>query len=125
MSKDIEEGYPIIITDLEKGYFSVSGRSYPENPVAVYQHLIDSLNEYCLKPRPHTTVEFDLEYCNTSSIKIFMNLLMNLKNMVENKQVEVEVIWKCEKDDVDNCELGLELQKLSGLPFRISKSLST
>jgi len=116
------KGFPNFMINSEKGFFLISGMSFPEDAIEAYKSLLDSLKEYCLKPQPLTTIEFELEYCNSSTIKVLMNLFIMLQDMIETNQVEVIVKWHCEEANEDDCELAEDLQELSDLPFHIIKS---
>jgi hypothetical protein len=65
---------PQIHFDGNKGYFSISGKSYPENVKAFYGRFIDYLKEYKKNPADETILEFEWLYYNTSTSKVIIEL---------------------------------------------------
>ncbi len=102
----------------KKGLIHMSGISIPEDPKAFYAEFHSAINEYVKSPAKITTVEFKLEYFNTSTTLIIRNLIRKLREA--NSSTELTVYWYYEEDDEDMEEVGEEFKILfSDLKFDI------
>ena len=106
------EDTPKIILDKGNGIFEISGRSLPEDSAEFYQPVIDWLKEYGNDPNDKTIFVFKLEYFNTASSKLILDVLSALEE-VENTTVE----WYFHEDDEDMEEAGEEFSELVELDF--------
>ncbi|HAI74870.1 MAG TPA: nuclear pore complex subunit, partial [Microscillaceae bacterium] len=75
------EDTPKIILDRNNGIFEISGRSLPEDSAEFYQPILDWLQEYAKGPNPDTTFIFKLEYFNTASSKLILDILSKLEQV--------------------------------------------
>jgi hypothetical protein len=107
---------PTVILDAENGIFEISGRSLPEDVAAFYEPIIDWLDEYAENPNPKTVFDFKLEYFNTASSKLLLDVLLKLEDMVNNDH-EVLVRWHYPDDDEDMEEAGEEYADIVDVPF--------
>jgi hypothetical protein len=107
---------PTVILDAENGIFEISGRSLPEDVAAFYEPIIDWLDEYAENPNSKTTFDFKLEYFNTASSKLLLDVLLKLEDMVNNGH-EVLVRWHYPDDDEDMEEAGEEYADIVDVPF--------
>lgn len=106
------EDTPKIILDKSNGIFEISGRSLPEDSAEFYQPVIDWLEEYKESPNAKTDFVYKLEYFNTASSKLILDLLSQLEDL-EN----VTVQWYYHEDDEDMQEAGEEFSELVEVPF--------
>jgi hypothetical protein len=106
------EDTPKIILDKNNGIFEVSGRSLPEDSAEFYQPILEWLEEYKANANSTTDFVFKLEYFNTASSKLILDLLSQLEE-IEN----VTVQWYYHEDDEDMQEAGEEFSELVELPF--------
>ncbi len=106
------EDTPKIILDKNNGIFEVSGRSLPEDSAEFYQPVLDWLDEYKSNPNGATDFVFKLEYFNTASSKLILDLLSQLE---EIKGVTIH--WYYHEDDEDMQEAGEEFSELVEVPF--------
>ena len=72
---------PSISFDFEKGFLEIKGRSIPENSIAFYKPIVESLEKYGSKPQGTTTVNIQLEYFNTSSSKCILDVFKKLESI--------------------------------------------
>ena len=70
-----------------KGLIHISGISIPEDPKAFYAPFHEAINDYIDRPSEKTTVEFKLEYFNTSTTLIIRNVIRKLKGLKMTKQI--------------------------------------
>ncbi len=69
---------PKVILDADNNTFEISGRSLPEDVVAFYDPILEWLDEYAQNPLEKTVFNFKLEYFNTASSKLLLDVLLNL-----------------------------------------------
>ncbi len=95
------------------GNFCISGNSYIEDPEKFYRPAVTWLNEFLELNKNEINFTVNLEYVNSSSSKIVLNML----NAIIASGVKLNVIWEYEEEDFDILELGESLQTLTKLNF--------
>lgn len=103
---------PKVILDKANGIFELSGRSLPEDSAEFYQPILDWLVEYANDPNPSTEFMFKLEYFNTASSKLILDVLTKLED-IEG----ASVVWYYHEDDEDMSEAGEEFDDLVEIDF--------
>ena len=106
------EDTPKILLDKSNGIYEISGRSLPEDSAEFYQPVLDWLSEYKNDPDPETIFVFKLEYFNTASSKLILDILSALED-IENTKIH----WYFYEDDEDMEEAGEEFSELIDLDF--------
>ena len=109
---------PAVCLDKENNAFSISGRSIPENAIAVYAPIIDWWREYILAPNPETTLNLNFEYINSSSMKQIARLLAML-DAIPAAMSKVTVRWHYNADDTDSKMQAERLAKMVKFPFKL------
>ena len=112
------EDTPNIILDPENMTFEISGRSLPEDVVTFFQPVMEWLNELESSPIDGMTFSFKLEYFNTASSKMLLDILMMLETIFENGN-DVKVKWYYAEMDEDMQEAGEEYSELVEVPMEI------
>ena len=108
------EDTPKIILDKTNKIFEISGRSLPEDSAEFYQPVLDWLSEYANDPLPETIFVFKLEYFNTASSKLILDVLTALEE-IENAKVH----WYFFEEDEDMEEAGEEFSELVDVEFEL------
>jgi len=103
---------PKIILDKGRNIFEISGRSLPEDSAEFYKPVLDWIARYATQPNPTTDFAFKLEYFNTSSSKLILDILSALEHI---KGMRIE--WCYPEDDEDMEEAGKEFSELVEIPF--------
>ena len=106
---------PEIYLDKEEGLFKVSGRSRPTRMNEFFFPVMRKLEEYIQNPNPNTKVIFSLEYVDSGSSKMLLNIVLRLKKLIPSNNLTIQ--WNYAKDDDDIYELGKTYSELSGLEF--------
>ncbi|MDJ1470581.1 DUF1987 domain-containing protein [Cytophagaceae bacterium DM2B3-1] len=106
------EDTPKIILDKSNGIFEISGRSLPEDTAEFYRPILDWLSRYAQTPNSKTQFTFKLEYFNTASSKLILDILAKLE-AIPGTTVE----WYFHEDDEDMEEAGGEFSELVEVPF--------
>ncbi|WP_066757609.1 DUF1987 domain-containing protein [Crocinitomix algicola] len=101
---------PKVIVNPENGQILLAGISIPEDPYSFYSPINEKINEYLQNPNKKTTLEFKLEYFNTSSTLVIRNLIRDLSESTVNTELEVK--WYYEQYDDDMKEAGEEFKLL-------------
>ena len=108
------EDTPKIILDKTNKIFEISGRSLPEDSSEFYQPVLEWLDEYVNDPLPETIFDFKLEYFNTASSKLILDILTALED-IENTKIH----WYFYEDDEDMEEAGEEFSELVDVEFEL------
>jgi hypothetical protein len=103
---------PKIILDKGNQIFEISGRSLPEDSAEFYKPVLEWIANYAKQPNPATEFVFKLEYFNTSSSKLILDVLSALED-IEGMKIE----WCYMEDDEDMEEAGKEFSELVEIPF--------
>jgi hypothetical protein len=112
------EDTPSVILDHENKIFEISGRSLPEDVVVFYQPVIQWLEELGKSPIENMELCIKLEYFNTASSKLILDILLKLEEIFE-KGSPLKVKWFHLASDSDMKEAGEEYMEIVGLPFEI------
>jgi len=107
---------PTVILDKENNIFEISGRSLPEDVVVFYKPILEWLDEYKNDPLDLTVFNFKLEYFNTASSKLLLDVLLKLED-INNDGHEVLVKWHYPDDDEDMEEAVEEYSDIVDVPF--------
>jgi hypothetical protein len=112
LTRDGSEDTPKVILDKNNGIFEISGRSLPEDAAEFYQPILDWLTRYESATNSETRFQFKLEYFNTASSKLILDILSKLED-IEGTVVH----WYFHEDDEDMEEAGEEFSELVEIPF--------
>ena len=102
---DATDSTPQVKFDPNSGVLQLSGRSIPENATRFYYPLLDWLNEYAGAPAEKTQFDFYLEYINSISQKMVLEILSVAQSMKDNDK-NVEICWRFDEDDEEMQEEG-------------------
>ena len=114
------EDTPNVILDPANNTFEISGRSLPEDVVVFYQPVIKWLEEFSKNPLTGFSLSFKLEYFNTASSKLILDILLKLEEIYQNG-TQLKVIWNYLASDSDMKEAGEEYSEIVGLPFELKE----
>lgn len=103
---------PKVVLDKQKAIFEISGRSLPEDTVHFFKPVLEWLKAYKNDANPTTEFLFKLDYTNTASSKLLLDILQVLQT-IKN----VKVIWYFRDDDEDMEEAGHEFAEQVDIPF--------
>ena len=105
---------------IETGVCEISGRSIPENSIALYQPFMNWLEEYVLqKPQPKVKIIAKLEYFNTSSSKYLAEIFKKFETIYKPEKENIELQWYYEEDDEPMIESGEDFQQLVKYPVKV------
>jgi hypothetical protein len=107
---------PNVILDKDNGKFEISGRSLPEDVNMFYQPIMDWIDEYSESPNDLTEFNFKLEYFNTASSKIILDILLKFEEILDNGN-DVKIKWHYHEEEEDMLEAGEEYADIVEIPF--------
>ncbi len=110
------EDTPDIILDKESGRFEISGRSLPEDVNLFFEPIMDWIDDYSENPLNKTVFNFKLEYFNTASSKIILDILLKFEEIAEDGK-EILIKWYYHADEEDMLEAGEEYADIVVIPF--------
>lgn len=110
---------PAVRTDWQKGRIQMSGESYPENTYDFFSQIIAWLESYLLNVSAPLTMELQLSYLNTSSIRAMIDLFDILQDANDDGR-DVRVIWLYDSRNPRASELGEEFKEDYTFPFEIT-----
>lgn len=101
---------PAINFNAVTGKCEISGSSYPENASEFYSPVFEWLSSYMTEVTGELTVDFKLDYLNSSSIK-FVSELVEKLDKYGSAGIAVLVNWHFKDEDEDIKELGEEFKE--------------
>ena len=113
---ELTQSTPKIYLDKKLSKFELAGKSFPEESRSFYAPLFNWLEEYAKDPNDETLFEFNLEYFNSSSSLIILEILNLLDEIFKNGN-KVSVSWSYLDIDEDMLEAGEEYSELVKVPF--------
>lgn len=108
---------PQVKLDATNNMFEFSGRSLPEDVTTFYNPILDWLDAYALEPNGQSTFVFKMDYFNTASSKLILDILMKLEE-INDEHDGISVEWHYQEDDEDMEEAGEEYADIVEIPFK-------
>ena len=112
------EDTPEVRIDPDQGTFEFSGRSLPEDVLSFYAPILQLIEEYIQKPAKNSLVSFRLDYFNTASSKVILDILIYFEH-ISKEGHNVLVKWFYHEDDEDMAEAGQEYSEIVDLPVEM------
>jgi len=94
----------------------ITGPSRLEDPSIFYEKLTEVVNETIINFKSRFTIEFKLNYLNSSSSKWLFHILKNIQNRYGANKV-MHINWYYDVDDENILEAGEVFQNLLHIPF--------
>jgi len=110
---------PNVIFNPELNEWTISGRSYPTEASTCYQPILLWLKQHENQKIRNCTFKFELEFFNTNSSKVLLDILILLKERVEQGNLDLTIKWYYESDDEDIKEAGESLMQTAGLTYEL------
>jgi hypothetical protein len=109
---------PSVVYNSEKRIVEFAGQSYPEDSLPFYSAIIEKLEAHLSEDHGPLTVNFKLDYFNTSSSKRLLDLLQCLETH-HLKHNNIKVNWFFNDGDEDMQESGEDFQLDVKIPFNL------
>jgi hypothetical protein len=108
---------PHVIFDKDNNTFEMKGKSFPEEARSFFNPMIEWMKEYIKAPNEKTEFKINMEYYNTASSKMILELLKYFKEIHKNGG-NVEILWHYPEDDEDMLEAGEDYEEILQVPFK-------
>ena len=101
------------------GDLKIEGRSIPENTYDFYKPIINWVEKLKDSLPSPIILTVKLEYINTSSSKLILDIFKILDEISLSKKCEVEIVWLYDYDDDESREEGHNYKSELSVPFNI------
>ncbi|MDA3778685.1 MAG: DUF1987 domain-containing protein [Bacteroidales bacterium] len=108
---------PNIIFDKETGKLEISGKSFPEETKRFYTPILNWIEEYLENSNKKTEVIFKMDYFNSSTSTIFLDIFYLLDKSYK-KGNDITIHWDYLDIDDDILEAGEEFEEMISIPFK-------
>jgi hypothetical protein len=82
------------------GELILSGRSYPENGIKVFEPLMDWIHEYIKSPQKTTNLHLKLEYFNSTTVLYISKMIKSL-GKINQKDASLYIHLYFDDEDLD------------------------
>lgn len=107
-----------VLCDAENGLIQFEGASYPEDAVSFFEPIYDWLSSYIENVNKPITLDFKINYLNTSTTKCLLDFFEALEDYNQDGG-EILVNWYFDKLDKDIMETGEEFNEEMDIPFNL------
>lgn len=110
---------PAIQSDWQTGLLAMQGDSYPENSYELFDQVIGWVEHFLDQESQPLTLELELVYLNTSSVKAMMDIF----DLLEEAHLggrEIGVTWRYDARNERIAELAEEFREDCTFPFTIT-----
>lgn len=114
------ESTPLIDFNLTNNLLRIKGESYPENPAEFYLPILEWLENYLKQLSQPSTIEFLIEYLNSSSCIAFIRL-MELFDKYFQDGKNLTINWYYHPENEMSLEYGQLFQSDLKIPFNIKE----
>ncbi len=109
---------PEVLLDSNKGIFEMSGKSLPEDVKEFYNPILKWFDEYSKSPNSQTILKIKMDYFNTASSKMILELFEVVKKVYSGGH-ETIIEWYYQDDDEDMQDAGQDYSDLIEMPFKL------
>jgi hypothetical protein len=113
---------PAISSDYAAGVLEMRGDSYPENSFELFSPVLDWIEAYLRDGDRPLTLNLQLLYLNTSSVKAMMDIFDILEE-VHGKGRKVAVNWYYDEQNERVAELAEEFKEDCTFPFNVTSTV--
>lgn len=111
---------PDINFDKGAAVFSITGKSLPEDVKEFFNPVVQWIQEYAESPNPETVLKVKMDYFNTASSKMLLEIFEVFKNIHEAGN-KVTIDWYYQEDDEDMQDAGEDYADIVEVPFNFIK----
>ena len=109
---------PEVILDKDSNVFCFKGKSLPENPLGFYKPILNWIDDYALEPNASTEICFRMIYFNTSSSKVFLDIMKKFE-AINRSGSKCCINWYYKDDDEEMLEAGEIYSERVSLQFNL------
>ena len=109
---------PYVLIDEELGYMKMEGECYHENVYDFFSEINEWLKGYLKTDFSEFTFDCELKYFNSSTVRILLNMLLEMDRSADSKKIVVN--WITTKNNIIIIECGEDFQEgLENLTFNL------
>jgi SiaC family regulatory phosphoprotein len=112
------EETPQVAFDPSEPAYTISGRSLPEDVLTFFDPVMKWLDAFMISALPGMKLRVDLDYFNTASSKVLLDVFMKMEEAQE-KGKDVGVVWVYGANDADMQDAGTEYAEIVSVPFEM------
>jgi len=110
---------PYILIDEEKNYMKIEGLCFNENVIDFFMEIKNWLDKYLLTNFKEFTFDCAMEYFNSSTVKVLLNMIMKMDEYSVGKN-KVIINWITVKENEIIIECGEDFrEEVENLTFNI------
>jgi hypothetical protein len=109
---------PSVKISSEEQRIIITGPSRLEDPTPFYENLILVLDENIINFKSRFSIDFKLNYLNSSSSKWLFHILKNVQNRFGTSR-RMSINWYYDIDDENIMEAGEVFRNLLNVPFNL------
>ena len=113
-----KEESPGVNLDKDTGKFLMFGKSFPEEARRFFDPIILWLEEYVETPNEETIFDIRLEYYNSASSTMLLEIFYILERIIAEKDKKISICWNYLEIDDDMRDAGEEYAELIKIPFK-------
>ena len=118
LEKNKTEMTPYVLIDEENKYMKFEGESYPGNVIDFYKDISEWLGCFLYSDFTSFTFDCELRYFNSSSVKVLLNMLLDMDNSKNSRNITVN--WITTKNNRIIIECGEDFQEdIKNLSFNL------
>jgi Domain of unknown function (DUF1987). len=107
---------PGVTLDKDSEIFEFTGKSLPEDAKEFYGPILSWFDAYLEDPRAQTTLKMKMDYFNTASSKMLLEVFERVKTL-QDDNLKVVIEWHYHEDDEDMYDAGQDYSDMVGVPF--------
>jgi len=111
---------PGVNFDKELNKFLLFGKSFPEEVKSFFDPIIYWLQEYETNANDETKFEIRLEYFNSATSTMLLEIFYTLEKIICDRDKKVIVVWNYLEEDDDMLEVGTEYSEMIEIPFEFN-----
>ena len=110
---------PYILVDEAKGYMKMEGKSFPEKAAEFFSDVNTWLDSYLETEFSSLVFDFVMEYYNSSTLKIIMDMMLKMDKYSVGKN-KIVINWIAADDDDIAIESGEDIKEdMVNLEFNV------
>ena len=103
MEREKTDLTPYVLIDEEKRYMKFEGESYHENVTSFFKDINDWLGAFLRKDFDSFTFDCCLSYFSSSTVKVLLNILLDMDNSKNSKNIIVNWITSRKNKIIIEC----------------------
>lgn len=109
---------PYIELDTKLSSLKIIGESYPENALQLFQPLLMKIDAYFADPETKLDIDLQIDYLNTSSSKMLIDLISKLSDYFDQGH-EITAVWNYPAEDEDYREQCMMFLEDAHFPYKL------